>query len=335
MWKDWLSFSRREQYGIFVLAGLIVFLAATRILLPLFLEEPEINYTVSLEDEIIAKSKESERTSGESTPNDKRYSFSSFNPNRVSVTKLHEMGLPSYVIVNWMKFLEAGGKFYSPEDIKKVYGIDDRLATKMAQHVKFDTNEHIASREINSKTNTQSRSKTHKENAIYPVESTDNSEHSMNDLKDDSASIVKIFVNQADEREFRQIPGIGEVYSKRIIAFRELLGGFYDVAQLKEVYGISGELFNEIQPYLTIKKEELSLKKIEVNNSSLRQLKSHPYINFYQARDIIEYRRKKGHIKSRSDLKSLGSFDDESLKKIVPYLSFSSLTEEEKQNFDN
>ncbi|MDR0427443.1 MAG: helix-hairpin-helix domain-containing protein [Dysgonamonadaceae bacterium] len=129
-----------------------------------------------------------------------------------------------------------------------------------------------------------------------------------------------IELNSADTTDLKKIPGIGSAYAKRIVKYREILGGFYCVEQLQEVYGMYEELYEGITPFLTINKE--LIRKMEVNSFSLDKLKSHPYINFYQAKAIIELRKKRGSISDIRELSLFEEWTDEDLERLKNYLHF-------------
>ena len=96
-------------------------------------------------------------------------------------------------------------------------------------------------------------------------------------------------VNSADTAELKKIPGIGSGIAGGIVRYRERLGGFYALSQLEEVKHVTPELLK------WFKLETPSVRKLDINRMSLDRLRSHPYVNFYQARVIVEHRRKKGH----------------------------------------
>ncbi len=127
-------------------------------------------------------------------------------------------------------------------------------------------------------------------------------------------------INRIDTTELTRIPGIGKSYATRILNYRQLLGGYYSVEQLKEVYGMYEELYEKIHPFFSISAD--SLRRIPVNQSSVERLKSHPYINFYQAKAIVELRKKKGKLKDLSELSLLEEFSAYDLERIKYYLSF-------------
>ncbi|MDL2256943.1 helix-hairpin-helix domain-containing protein [Bacteroidales bacterium OttesenSCG-928-I14] len=129
-----------------------------------------------------------------------------------------------------------------------------------------------------------------------------------------------ISLNFVDTTELKKIPGIGSSYAKRIVGYRNLLGGFYRMEQLQEVYGMYEELYEKISPYFLIETD--SLRLITVNKSSIDKLKAHPYINFYQAKAIVEIRKKKDRLESINDLILLEEFTDDDWLRLTPYLSF-------------
>jgi competence ComEA-like helix-hairpin-helix protein len=309
MWKDWLAFSRKEQYGIILLVFLIFVFLLIRIGFSLWDEPPAFVEKHTFEDFFdVGKASESQERSIAI-----QYNFSrSFNPNKVNVTTLDKMGLPTFVVVNWMKYLEAGGRFHSFSDIKKIYGLDSVALHQMKPFVDF-SDYSDGSSNITKQSTFADRSKSSEKEGFRVHNISGAASH----VDDES---LKIDINIASAEEFQEIRGIGDVYSNRIVAFRKLLGGFYTVDQIKEVYGISEELFNEISSNLELKNGPF--RKIEVNHASLKELKKHPYINFYQARDIIECRKQYGMIEVPEVLKQYSSFDDKTFEKILPYFSF-------------
>jgi DNA uptake protein ComE-like DNA-binding protein len=129
-----------------------------------------------------------------------------------------------------------------------------------------------------------------------------------------------IELNACDTGQLVKIPGIGTSFAKRITAYRQLLGGYYRLQQLQEVYGMYEELYEKITPYLRI--DTSIILSIPVNSVSLDKLKSHPYLNFYQAKAIIEIRKKKGKINSMNELAILEEFSETDIEKLRHYLSF-------------
>ena len=129
-----------------------------------------------------------------------------------------------------------------------------------------------------------------------------------------------IELNACDTAQLMKIPGIGTSFAKRISAYRNILGGYYRLQQLQEVYGMYEELYEKVKPYLRI--DTGLIQPILVNSTSLDKLRAHPYLNFYQAKAIIEIRKKKGKINSINELMMLEEFSETDIEKVKHYLSF-------------
>ena len=123
-------------------------------------------------------------------------------------------------------------------------------------------------------------------------------------------------VNSADTTELKKIPGIGSGIAGGIVRYRERLGGFYALSQLEEVKHVTPELLK------WFKLDNDSIRKLEINKVSLDKLRAHPYLTFYQAKVIMEHRRKKGQIKSLSQLALYEEFTEKDLERLSAYISF-------------
>lgn len=128
-----------------------------------------------------------------------------------------------------------------------------------------------------------------------------------------------IELNKADTSGLKKIPGIGIGYANRIVKYRNLLGGYVSLSQLKEVYGLDDDLYEKITPYITIGG---GVRKIEINTISFDDLKRHPYINYKQASIVVDLRERKGKIDSLDRLALLDEFSDHDIERLKYYLSF-------------
>ncbi len=330
MWKDWLSFSRNEQHGILVLLSFVLLLVLLRLALPLFFDNKAVlTYDYCEKALVIEEPVAAETEKDAYLPEDHNH-FTPFNPNHISVSQLQSMGVPSAVIVNWIKYLEAGGRFFSGGEIKKIYGLDSLLAVQLIQYADCNLNsmngfsgmrgggDHFQGSRVDgpgtmnkdSTIRTQTASRFRKETGrqMYISEA------------DPEIPDRILEINSSTAEEFMKLRGVGPVLSQRMVDFRNALGGYASVAQIKEVYGVSVELYNQILNYLSV---DVSLVEgLDVNHSSVRRLKAHPYIDFYQARDIVECRNKKDSGMSLVDLKQLPSFDKDQINRLIPYFKF-------------
>jgi DNA uptake protein ComE-like DNA-binding protein len=125
-----------------------------------------------------------------------------------------------------------------------------------------------------------------------------------------------VVLNIADTVMLRQVPGIGAYYAKEIVRYGKWLGGYVSVDQLDEIDNFP----EEAKKYFVIEKSDP--QKLNVNKLTLQQLRRHPYINFYQAKAITDYRRLHGNIKSLQDLRFSSDFTDEDIRRLEPYIAY-------------
>lgn len=125
-----------------------------------------------------------------------------------------------------------------------------------------------------------------------------------------------VVLNTADTTALKTVPGIGPYYARKIIEYGERLGGYVSVDQLDEIEGFP----LDAKDYLTI--EDPTPHKLNVNTLSLNELRKHPYINFYQAKAITDYRRLHGPLHSLGDLRLSKDFPPEVIKRLEPYVEF-------------
>jgi DNA uptake protein ComE-like DNA-binding protein len=132
-----------------------------------------------------------------------------------------------------------------------------------------------------------------------------------------SAPAAPVDLNASDSAALVTLPGIGPVSASRIIRYRDQLGGFTHTTQLAEIDGLPDSLMKWF-----ILTDTVPVRKIMVNSASVAELRRHPYINFYQARAIVEYRRERGIIKGPHQLSFMQEFTDGDLERLLPYLDF-------------
>ncbi len=128
-----------------------------------------------------------------------------------------------------------------------------------------------------------------------------------------------IEINTALPQNLIELPGIGEKLANRIVLYRENLGGFYNIEQLKDMFGMPETTFVQIRPYLMI--EKIELKQLQVNYASKQELSMHPYIDFKIASSIVNYRNAHGNFKDVHDLLKFGLVEQKQYDKIAPYLT--------------
>lgn len=125
-----------------------------------------------------------------------------------------------------------------------------------------------------------------------------------------------VVLNTADTTALKTVPGIGSYFARKVVQYGQRLGGFVSVDQLDEIENFP----LDAKDYLVI--ENAQPQKLNVNQLSLNELKKHPYINFYQAKAITDYRRLHGPIKSLQDLRLSKDFPQEAIDRLLPYVAY-------------
>lgn len=126
-------------------------------------------------------------------------------------------------------------------------------------------------------------------------------------------------LNKADTVELKTLRGVGSYYAKNITKFRDQLGGFYDINQLLEVYGVEAEVLENNKDFIIV--DTALIKKININTTTVEELKKHPYIKWRIANSIVLYRANHGKYKSVKNIQNSDLVNDELYRKIVRYLT--------------
>lgn len=125
-----------------------------------------------------------------------------------------------------------------------------------------------------------------------------------------------LVLNTADTVALMTVPGIGPYFARKVVGYGERLGGYVSVDQLDEIEGFP----LDAKDYLVI--ENACPRKLNVNQMSLAALKRHPYINYFQAKAITDYRRLHGPIRSLDELRLLKDFPPEAIARLLPYVEY-------------
>ena len=296
------SFSKKERLGIVSLLFIIFLLVLIGKLIPYLVPSNTTDFS-KWETEVSAYLANSKKQ----IPVERTFKLVEFNPNEVDSLSLVSMGVPSNVVANWMKYLEKGGRFRDKEGVKRIFGMTSDLFEQLdsfmiipkvsIQEVKAGRNAIVA----------KSKSE-YKHDTIFS--------HPILKSKKDHVGVLEL--NSADSLHLLEIPGIGPVFASRIIRYRNLLGGYYAVDQLREVYGMREENFIAVAQYFMA--DPSALKTFNINFSTMKDLGRHPYIGFRTARKIFNLRDRIGKFSSADDLSQVVASD--SLKRLIPYVKF-------------
>jgi competence protein ComEA len=307
--KDYLSFSKNERKGVFILLTLIFLAVLVPFVLPWFVRQPMENFS-KFEAELSRLKKVPLDSDHAATPY-KRYPANEealvtanpelfyFNPNTASDEEWYRLGLNKKLIHTIRNYVSKGGHFYKAEDIKKIWGLTDSDANRLLQYIRIPEAERPQKPQFAAGTYANNPTPY----TAYP-------------RKENAAAID---INKADSNGFVSLPGIGPSYSRRIIAYRNKLGGFYSIDQVAETFGLPDSTFQKIKGKLLV--SEAGIKKMNINSVSLDELKAHPYVRYYVANAIIQYRAQHGNFASVEDLKNVMLVTEEIYNKISHYLA--------------
>ncbi len=316
--KEYLSFTKKERAGIIILLALIIICLFAPFLYPYFIHPKTYDHSqfdkeiaqlkIQQADSVTAK-KYINKNFDENNytnyyePTEKNFytkpkgELFYFDPNTASVEEWKRLGIKEKTGETIQKYVSKGGHFYKPEDISKIWGLHKDDVDRLLPYVRIEnTKKEYANNESNFKNNYSSES-----------------------YRDKKYSSQTIDVNTSDTSAYISLPGIGSKLAQRIVAFRDKLGGFYSVDQIKETYGLPDSTFMKIKPRLILTNP--SIKQININIATLDEMRSHPYIRYAIGNAILQYRTQHGNFSSVDDIKKIMVITDDVFTKVSPYLT--------------
>lgn len=217
-----------------------------------------------------------------------------FNPNNLPEEVWLQLGLSEKQIKTIKNYESKGGKFNKKEDLKKMYSISDAEYAILEPYIR-----------IPSSFKTK----------ISPIRS-NTEEKKSEEIK---VRYLNVEINGADSSNFVNSLRIRPWIAARIISYRELLGGYYKPAQLKEVYGFDSANYHKIEKYLQV--DTSLIIPININTAGFKEILRHPYLSFDITKEIVNHRNSRGLFKSTHQLMELGILSESSFIKVKPYLS--------------
>lgn len=225
-----------------------------------------------------------EKTNYKSKKETTQTEYFKFNPNTISKAQWKKLGFKEWQVKTIFNYKSKGGSWRTKEDVKKIYGLAEADYYKLEPYI------------------------------LLPVK--DKKKEFTNNKKDYTK---KVDINTANKKELTNLKGINsEKYGAIIIKYRNELGGFTKKEQLKEVWNMKEETYNEFISQVII--GEYDPEKININTSSSKELQVHPYIDWKTANAIFKYRKANGNYKKVDDIKKIHLINNETYLKIAPYL---------------
>lgn len=347
--REYFSYTTSEKRGLLVLIVILVTIFVFPLIFSTKEEYIEISDNQETIDSLLSLLRERE---------DKKYHLFPFDPNKVSNEELKKLGFTQIQISNLLKYRESGGVFKNRLDLKKIYGITEEDFNRFEDYILlsnkedetnskvylkpaqiemfiFDPNtiaikdwlnlgvdKRIANR-IKKYLSTGARFNSAEDlTKIYGMDSMLLEKLKpfvkIVPIKKITKQFRQIELNMADTTALKLLPGIGSVLSRRIVKYRNLLGGFSNIEQLSEVYGISESTFTKFKDRIRV--ESKTLKQLSINKCDANTLGRHPYINKRIASDIIKYRDRTGKYQAVEDLRLKHLVNDSIYQKLIPYL---------------
>jgi competence protein ComEA len=224
-----------------------------------------------------------------------------FDPNTTDRQGWQQLGFSEKQAQVILNYIHKGGKFRKAEDLQKMYVISPAAYEKLKPYVVIKI---ASAAPVTQKVTHQASLKRAANPPSYKP-----------------ATAVMVEINSADSIELDKIRGIGPAFARRIIKYRERIGGFYKKEQLMEVYGLDSLKFIEIKDQ--VKVDATAVKKVNINTAKVEDFKNHPYIRYKQVHAIIQYRIQHGNYGNFADLKNVAILTPDLLERLAPYITFS------------
>jgi len=303
--RQFFDFNKKERIGILSLLIILIALIVIYYTLPQLVNTNSENvneqFKKQVEEFIQARKKEKTAslkkkrdTIKKSIKDTKKLKPFHFNPNNLPAREWKKMGFSDKQVEIIKNYEKSGGKFYSKEDLKKIYGIDQEEYTQLEPYIKIEQK-----KEAKSKKDAEPKP----------------------EAKADKPKPLNIELNSADSSTLIKVTGIGTVFSSRIVKYRDYLGGFHSKHQLLEVYNLDSTVYQRIEKNFWV--DSTKIEKIHLNTATFKELLQHPYTDYYLVKQMVNYREKHGGFKKLSQLRELELMYEELYEKLIPYLTLS------------
>jgi len=296
---DYFSFSKKERIAVLI----VLVLAGGFIALPYFfgVKKNARPTDEKLQQQISALQSNKPKASNSSKDEDNNWQhyqpsnnatvkaeLFQFDPNTLDEAGWVRLGIREKTARTIINYRSKGGKFKTPEDIRKIWGLRKEEADRIIPYATVSPSNNSYNYAGYQKNNTA------------------------------ASKPVLLDANIATPEQLRTLPGIGYALPYKIVKYREKLGGFLNMQQVKETYGMNDSIFAAILPFLHVL--PIEIKKININAATDFELGGHPYIDRTIAKAITIYRTQHGGYKSVDEVKKIVFITDEVYNKISPYL---------------
>ena len=286
MWKkvlrEYFAFPRKERKGLSVLFIIWCIVLLYSAFSKHFLENftSKFNYNSIISEEIKFQDAKQLDSISKSYSFPKRIYPKYFN--YVDEQYLVTIGITSKVAKSIIHAKDSGLKIFSISDLDKLQ-IDTSSKNILKAKLKFFPEKKYFNKEF------------------YKVE-----------------NIEILDLNAADTNAIDHVKGISKSLAKRIVNYRDKLGGFIRKEQLKEVWGMDSASYDILAQKIVLQTVN---KKININTADLKTLGMHPYVGFPIAKLIVNYRLQHGNYAKIEDLFQIHVMNADIFSKIEAYIT--------------
>lgn len=218
-----------------------------------------------------------------------------FDPNTFTYDELVEAGLSSSVAKNIVAYRGKVGNFTYRSDLLKLYALSKEEFQRIEPFIDLPENT-IEAEGIDTAT---AEEVAQKEKEVMPF--------------------VQIDVNEANKQELMKVKGIGPYYAQNILKYRDVLGGFYDIEQLYEVYNLPDSVVRATSPHFVVNTS--AIRKIKVKEASFKEVLSHPYLSYQETKALLNYLKQHPEA-TIEDLQEMHIFSPKQASRLEHYLEF-------------
>lgn len=285
--KSFFRFDSKQRMGIFVLLMIILIIQLTAYFIDVTIKED-----VSVEKQEWL-SLQTEMDSLKIAKTSRKPEMYPFNPNFITDYKGYKLGMSTIEIDRLLEFRKANKYVNSAQEFQTVTKISDSLLNVISPYFKFPD-------WVKNKKNDFPQEK-------QPA------------FKKEKIALIDI--NKATQEDLMKIYGIGSGLSERILKQKDLLGGFVSMEQMSDIWGLSPEVIEKlnVQFYVGSLPE---IKKIKINDASVKELSQFPYFRYPVSKEIVTYRSMNNGVLTIEDLTKVKGFPVEKIKIIALYLEF-------------
>ncbi|MDP2089924.1 MAG: helix-hairpin-helix domain-containing protein [Flavobacteriaceae bacterium] len=285
--KSHLLFNARQRKGILLLLLIIVVIQIAYFL---------VDFSVPKEKAVIEREEIfQQKIDSLKVLSTKKiaYKIVPFNPNFITDFKGYQLGMSTEEIDRLSAFRKTDKFVNSAEEFQQITNVSDSLLQKISPFFKFPD--------------------WVKKVKIVDSKNTNNNQSSANKI------IVKQDINKATEADLIKINGIGEVLSKRIIEYRNKLGGFNFDNQLYEVWNLDKLMADKVLEQFKVT-ERPEIKKVNINTASFKEVLAVVYIDYELCKKIFDYKKEIAAYQSLEELRKINGFPLDKYERIILYL---------------